>query len=227
MYWDDYGYLLSKNKFSENSVIAEIFTENHGKVSGIIYGASSKKIRNYLQIGNKLHVNYNFKNENKLGYLKVEIDQIMSPQFFDDRKKLSSILSSISLVKCLTVENQSNSNIFFLLNNFYDFLGSKKWLVNLIFWELNLLKVIGYDLELKKIVNEEIIDGKKLFFVSEKNNKRYVPNFLVENNINEESFDKVLNGFKLVSDYMDKSIFKPNNIPHPKSRIEFLNLLKE
>ena len=53
MYWDDYGYLLSKNKFSENSVIAEIFTENHGKVSGIIYGASSKKIRNYLQIGNK------------------------------------------------------------------------------------------------------------------------------------------------------------------------------
>ena len=227
MYWDDYGYLLSKNKFSENSVIAEIFTENHGKVSGIIYGASSKKIRNYLQIGNKLHVNYNFKNENKLGYLKVEIDQIMSPQFFDDRKKLSSILSSISLVKCLTVENQSNSNIFFLLNNFYDFLGSKKWLVNLIFWELNLLKVIGYDLELKKIVNEEIIDGKKLFFVSEKNNKRYVPNFLVENNINEESLDKVLSGFKLVSDYMDKSIFKPNNIPHPKSRIEFLNLLKE
>ena len=227
MYWDDYGYLLSKNKFSENSVIAEIFTENHGKVSGIIYGASSKKIRNYLQIGNKFHVNYNFKNENKLGYLKVEIDQIQSPQFFDDRKKLSCILSSISLVKSLTVENQSNSNIYFLLNNFYDFLGSKNWLVNLIFWELNLLKIIGYDLELKKIVNDETVDGKKFYFVSEKNVKRYVPNFLVENNINEKSFDNVLNGFKLVSDYMDKSIFKPNNIPHPKSRIEFLNLLKE
>ena len=227
MYWDDYGYLLSKNKFSENSVIAEIFTENHGKVSGIIYGASSKKIRNYLQIGNKFHVNYNFKNENKLGYLKVEIDQMLSPQFFDDRKKLLCILSSISLIKSLTVENQSNSNIYFLLNNFYDFLGSKNWLVNLIFWELNLLKIIGYDLELKKIVNAETVDGKKLYFVSEKNNKRYIPNFLVENNINEKSFDNVLNGFKLLSDYMDKSIFKPNNIPHPKSRVEFMNLLKE
>ena len=227
MYWDDYGYLLSKNKFSENSVIAEIFTENHGKISGIIYGASSKKIRNYLQIGNKFHVNYNFKNENKLGYLKIEIDQILSPQYFDDRKKLSCILSSISLVKSLTVENQTNSNIYFLLNNFYDFLGSTNWLINLIFWELNLLKILGYDLELKKIVNKEIVDGKKLYFVSEKNIKRYVPNFLVENNLNETNFDNVLNGFKLVSDYMDKSIFKPNNINHPKSRIEFLNILKE
>ena len=146
MYWDDYGYLLSKNKFSENSVIAEIFTENHGKISGIIYGASSKKIRNYLQIGNKFHVNYNLKNESKLGYLKIEIDQILSPQYFDDRKKLSCILSSISLVKSLTVENQTNSNIYFLLNNFYDFLGSTNWLTDLIFWELNLLKILGYEL---------------------------------------------------------------------------------
>ena len=73
MIWSDSGYLLSKNKFGENSVIAEFYTENHGKISGLIYGATSKKIKNYLQIGNKFHINYNSKNENKLGYLNVEI----------------------------------------------------------------------------------------------------------------------------------------------------------
>ena len=31
MIWSDYGYLLSKNKFGENSLIAEFFTQNHGK----------------------------------------------------------------------------------------------------------------------------------------------------------------------------------------------------
>ena len=46
MIWDDSGFLLSKNRYNENSVIAEIYTENHGKVSGIIFGATSKKIRN-------------------------------------------------------------------------------------------------------------------------------------------------------------------------------------
>jgi len=122
MIWSDYGYLLSKNKFGENSIITEFFTENHGKISGIIYGATSKKIRNYLQIGNKFHINYNFKNENKLGYLNVEIEKILTPIFFDDKKKLSCIVSSMSLVKLLTVDNQSNINIFYLINDFYNFL---------------------------------------------------------------------------------------------------------
>ena len=63
MNWNDSGFLLSKNKYNENSIIAEIFTENHGKCSGIIFGASSKKIKNYLQIGNMLHINHNYKNE--------------------------------------------------------------------------------------------------------------------------------------------------------------------
>ena len=46
MIWDDTGYLISKNKYSENSLIVELFTKNHGKVSGIVYGGSSKKIKN-------------------------------------------------------------------------------------------------------------------------------------------------------------------------------------
>ena len=29
MIWDDSGYLLSKNKYNENSLIAEVFTKNH------------------------------------------------------------------------------------------------------------------------------------------------------------------------------------------------------
>ena len=49
MIWQDKGYLLSKNQYQENSSIAEFFTKNHGKVGGFIFGASSKKIKNYLQ----------------------------------------------------------------------------------------------------------------------------------------------------------------------------------
>ncbi len=52
MIWDDKGFLLSKFKYSENSVIADFFTTEHGKSSGIIFGASSKRIKGYLQIGN-------------------------------------------------------------------------------------------------------------------------------------------------------------------------------
>ncbi len=227
MLWSDCGYLLSKNKFGENSMIVEFFTENHGKISGIIYGATSNKIRNYLQIGNKLHINYNSKNENKLGYLTIEIEKILSPLFFEDKKKLSCILSSMGLVKLLTVDNQSNPNIYKLIGDFYTILENKNWINKLIFWELELLKLIGYDLELKNIVTEEIIDDKKLYFVLNNNEKKYIPNFLVEKNNEVDDFNQIFNGLKLIGDYLDKSILRPNNISHPKSRIEFLNSIKE
>ena len=227
MIWSDCGYLLSKNKFGENSIIAEFFTENHGKISGVIYGATSKKIRNYIQIGNKFHINYNSKNENKLGYLNIEIEKILTPLFFEDKKKLSCIVSSMSLVKLLTVDNQSNVNIYKLIEDFYNFLENKNWINKLIFWELELLKLIGYDLELKNIVKEEIIDDKKLYFVSNSDEKKYIPNFLVEKNNEVVDFNQMFSGLKLISDYLEKSILRPNNISHPKSRIEFLNVIKE
>ena len=32
MIWDDTGYLLSKNRYNENSLIAEIYTKHHGNL---------------------------------------------------------------------------------------------------------------------------------------------------------------------------------------------------
>ena len=80
---------------------------------------------------------------------------------------------------------------------------------------------------LKNIVNEEIIDGKKLYFVSNNHEKKYVPNFLVEKNNEVVDFNQMFSGLKLINDYLEKSILKPNNISYPKSRIEFLNTIKE
>ena len=56
MKWEDEGYLLSKKKFKENANIINVFTNSFGKVSGIVYGGNSRKIKNYLQISNKIFV---------------------------------------------------------------------------------------------------------------------------------------------------------------------------
>jgi len=52
MHWTDEGYLLSKNNFSENSIIIEAFTLKHGRYTGIVYGGSSRKQKSNFQIGN-------------------------------------------------------------------------------------------------------------------------------------------------------------------------------
>lgn len=226
MNWDDNAYLVSKNRYSENSIIAEVFTENHGKISGIIFGGTSKKIKNYLQIGNKVYVNYNTKNSTRIGYFKIEILKPFTPLYFDNSKKLSCISSAMNLIKLLTAEAQSNIDIFDLINNFFEILKSKHWIKEYIFWELELVKLLGYDLELKKMVEKEIVNEQTKYFVKSSKETKIVPNFLIEDTENETDLNDLLKGLKLVSDYLEKSILKPNNINLPSSRLYFVNLLK-
>ena len=226
MNWTDQSFLLSKNRYSENSIIAELYTENRGKVSGIIFGGTSKKIKNYLQIGNKLHVNYNSKNDSRMGYLKIEILNAYSPLYFDHKQKLSCITSAMNLVKILTAERQTNNNVFLLIENLYKLLNHKHWLKEYIFWELDLLKLLGYDLELENLVEKNLEDSKTVYFANTQNEKKYVPNFLIEKNLIVSDINILLSGLKLVGDFLDKTILKPNNINHPNSRIIFINSLK-
>ena len=225
MNWNDVGYLLSKNRYNENSLIAEIFTEKHGKTSGIIFGGTSKKIKNYLQIGNKLDTNFNSKSENRIGYFKVEILKAFSPNYFDNSNKLYCISSAMSLIKILTAESQKNEGIYNLINDFYKLLEKSDWLKKYIFWELDLLSTIGFNLDLKKIVSKEFIDNKILYVAKSSTDKKIVPNFLVEKNDKSENIKDLLDGLKLVGDFMDKTILKPNNVNYPISRNHFINSL--
>ena len=226
MNWDDNAYLISKNRYSENSIIAEVFTKNHGKISGIIFGGTSKKIKNYLQIGNKIHVNYNTKSPTRIGYFKIEILQALTPLYFDENQKLSCITSAMNLIKLLTAEAQSNKEIFLLVDNFFEILTSDNWIKEYIFWELELLKLLGYDLELKNMVEKEVVDEKVNYFVKSSTEKKTIPNFLIDKSDKHIDLKNLLKGLKLVSDYLEKSILKPNNLNLPSSRTYFINLLK-
>ena len=226
MDWDDTGFLISKNKYSENSLISEFYTKSHGKISGIVFGGTSKKIKNYLQIGNQLYLNYKSKSDNRLGYFKLEIQKVYSPIYFEYPQKLSCITSAMSLIRLLTAESQSNIKIFDLIEKFYLILSNDEWLKDYIFWELELLKTIGFDLELNNLSTKELVDDKMVYVVKSKTEKKIIPNFLVDKKIIVDDLNTLLNGLKLVSDFLEKTILKPNNLNYPISRTQFINSLK-
>ena len=226
MTWDDEGFLISKNKYSENSLIVEIFTKNHGKTSGIIFGGTSRKIKNYLQLGNQLHVNYSSKTENKIGNFKIELLKAYAPIFFNNYRKLLCIFSALQLIKILTAESQKNIKIYGLIENFYILLKKENWIRNYIFWELELFKIIGYDLELKNLVKKELINNEVKYLVKSTKEKKIVPNFLIDNNQDFLNEEILIDGLRLVGDYLEKSILRPNNINYPLSRLRFLNTFK-
>ena len=223
----DQGFLINKFKYNENSIIADFYTKQSGKTSGIIFGGTSKKIKGYLQIGNYFHLNLNSKNETRVSSIKAEIIKAYTPIYFNNQKKLYSIISAMSLIKNLTPENENNFDIFNLIQNFFNLLEKNNWLKNYINWELKLLKYLGYDLNLKNIVEKEIVNNKEVFYVKSSKQKKTVPNFLVNENIEKVEYFEILRGFTILSSYMEKNIFTPNNLKIPIQRMEFENLLNK
>ena len=161
-----------------------------------------------------------------MGYFKIEIQDALSPLYFDNNQKLSCISSAMNLVRLLTAESQKNIKIFTLLEDFYLLLNSENWIKSYIFWELELFKSLGYDLDFENLVDEKIIDNKKQYISKSSTEKRIIPNFLIEKNNSNEDMNSLLTGLKLLSDYLEKSILKPNNLNQPLSRMQFINSLK-
>ena len=226
MFWEDKGYLISKSKYNENNIIAEFYTEFHGKKSGLIFGATSKKIKNYLIIGNKFHLNFNTKNETKIGNFKVEIDKLNTPFYLEDKKRLFCIIYAMNLIKILTVENQENKNIYFLIENFFIFLSSNFWIREFILWELNVLKNIGYDLNFNDYVSNKNTKMDNSYIVKSNNIIKKIPNFLIDKKYENINSSDLYDGLKIVGDFLDKTVLKPNNIHYPASRHNFTNLIK-
>ena len=132
----------------------------------------------------------------------------------------------MNLIKLLTAESQQNLSIYSLIDDFFNLLKKDDWIKDYIFWELELFKALGYDLQFKDLVDKKETGNKYQYVAKSSIQKKVIPNFLIEKTQSTEDIETLKNGLKLVSDYLEKSILKPNNLNQPVSRIQFINTLK-
>ena len=219
MNWEDECYLLSKRKFRENANIINVFTSEKGKVSGIVYGGNSRKIRNYLQISNKLYVSNNSKNENKIGYFKTELIKPISPNYFNDKEKTSALTSLCALLNSLLPESQPYKILYESFEKFLDTLNLENWILTYIFFEVNLIKELGFDTNLKNFDNTENNNlNFKNIKIDEFNYE--VPIFLIKQKVpNEISNRLIKKSLFFTRNVLLNKFFLPNNLMFPKSRI--------
>ena len=139
------------------------------------------KIKSFLLIGNLFNVQFNSKNQNRAGYFKVEIEKIYTPHFLEDKIKLNCILYSLNLVKILTVENQSNINLYEQFNKLYEILNEEDWIKKFIFWELEVIKLVGYDINFNEYVDINDLKNNKLY-VKTSDGSKEIPFFIKSDN---------------------------------------------
>ena len=219
MNWEDECFLLSKRKFRENANIINVFTSKKGKVGGIVYGGSSRKIRNYLQISNKLIVFNNSKSENKIGYFKTELIKAVSPNYFNDKERTSALISLCSLLNSLLPEGQPYKNIYNSFEKFIDTLNLDNWIILYIFFEINLIKELGYGVNLNSF-NDSSDDIYALKKINIDGYNYEIPNFLISEKIpNEITKLQIKKSLIFTRNILLNKFFIPNNLSFPKSRI--------
>ncbi len=215
MYWTDEGYLLSKNNFDENSLIIEVFTLKHGKYTGIVYGGSSRKQKKNFQVGNKIFLNWKSKGENKSGYFNVELLEPISPFFFDDKKKSALILSATSILKILLPERQLNEKIYRSFEKMLNNLGMKNWIELYIFWELSLIKELGYEIELLSS-NKKDPQNNSIVELNDKHLK--VPRMISENSSEIKNKKEIKEALNFNKNLFIENFIIPNKLRFPLFR---------
>ena len=220
MYWKDEGYLLSKNNISENSIIIEAFTLNHGKCSGIVYGGSSKKLKKNFQIGNKILLNWRSKSEHKIGYFNTELIKPISPLFFDDKKRSVCVLAATSILKILLPERQINKKIFYSFEKLLNNLNDSRWINLYILWELSLIKELGFEIDFLKKGNH-LNETKKSIEI---NNKYFrIPSLLTEKKMLKVTKFQIREALEFNRSLIMENFIIPNQLRFPLSR----NLLEK
>ncbi len=227
MNWEDECFLLSKTKFRENANIINVFTLERGKVSGIVYGGNSRKIRNFLQISNKLFVINNSKSENRIGYFKTELIKPVIPIYFDDKEKSSALISICALLNILLPDSQPYKNIYQLLEKFLEIINFDNWIISYIFFEINIIKELGYDTNLSSF--SKSYDNKSNLIKLKIDGYTYeVPSFLITQKIPSE-IDNFLIKKSLTfnRNVLMNKFFTPNNLIFPRSRIILENYFND
>ena len=133
---------------------------------------------------------------------------------------LFELIEIFLILMFLDIDDLDSSLIMFSLISF------DEWIKEYIFWELELLKILGYDLELNEFVNKKNVNNEIVYVTKNINNMKIVPNFLINRDESVIDLKILINGLKLVGDFMDKNILKPNNLNHPLSRNYFISSIK-
>ncbi len=219
MIWEDECYLLSKKKFRENASIINIFTQKKGKIDGIVFGGTSRKVKNYLQISNKLFVSHTSKSENKIGYFKTELIKPISPLYFNDKERTSALISICSLLNILLPDSQPNKKIYNSFEKLINSINLENWIFLYIWFEINLIKELGYDTNLTEHKNL-FRDDKQLIKIKIDGYNYEIPNYLIKKEIPFKLTNFLIRkSLYFTRQVMQNKFFIPNNLLFPKSRI--------
>lgn len=229
MEWQDSAIILSVRPHGETGGVVSVLTEKYGRTAGYIYGATSTRSRGVLEIGNIVNARWQAKGEGQLGTFTLELEKSHTADVLDDPAKLTALQSACVLADKTLPEREKHPAVYAGLGALLGSFSGDLWAASYIFWEIGLLRELGFGLDLSKCVSTGAVDN--LIYVSPrsgcavsaaageiyKEKLLHLPPFLR----GEARFEDgdILDGLKLTGHFLLHRVFAQSNANLPEARL--------
>ena len=167
---NDNCFLLHQRSYGETSIIADVFTQNSGKISFLAKGAKKPKSKffGYLVPFQKLKITYSGRSELKT---LTSIDRDLANNTNTFSKMSYSLLYINELLIKLLPKDAKHEELFALYDEFLEKINKNNNLeISLRRFELDLLDMLGYGFDYESEIdsNEPIEEEATYVFVSQR-----------------------------------------------------------
>jgi DNA repair protein RecO (recombination protein O) len=235
MEWTDEGIVLGVRRHGEASAIVELLTRDHGRHLGLARGASSARMRPWLQPGNGVRAVWRARLDEHLGTYAIEGLRLRAAGLLGSSHAVYGVTHLASLARLLP-ERDPHADIYDMLERTLDdFEDAGEAAVHLIRFELAMLAELGFGLDLHTCAaTGETTD---LVYVSPKSGGAVsraagepwrdrllrLPPFLREESPHTWSDQDLLDGFQLTGLFLLRHVLEPRGQSHSDARGGFIH----
>ncbi len=237
MEWHDSGIVLSLRPHGETSVIATLLTSRYGRHAGLVHGGRGRAMSGTLQVGNAVRAHWRARLPEHLGSFVIESERAVASALFPDPLRLACLASACALCETALAERHPYRALYDATVALGDLLveGSSHWEAAYVRWELGLLDILGYGLDIGRCAVTGV--GGDLAWVSPRTGRAVsaragepwkerllvLPGFLA--GAPRAGPDDIRAGLKLTGHFLERHLLNPGGAEMPAARERLVDML--
>ena len=229
MHFTDEGYIINMRRHGERGLILSLVSREHGKVTGFVRGAISKKNLSTFQLGNLIEFSAYARVDDNMLALRVELKTSFAAYFLADVDKLRVLTSFCALSDSCMPELQNLERFYYYIKSFFNFIDEESWLTHYSYFEYYLMEFLGVGLDLSECAATGATEN--LEYISPKTGKAVCaeagypyrnrlykyPHYIVEQNY-QPTAEELINLLDLTEFFLYKNFFATHNLKFPECR---------
>jgi len=228
--WCESAIVLAARPHGESSVVATLLTASYGAHAGLVQAARGRK-GGGIQPGNRVTARWRARLSEHLGSFTIEAEANGAAALMDRPLRLSALQSACSLVAVSAPEREPHPGLYEATSALIDALPQEAWDAAYVAWEVGLLRLLGFGLDLERCAATGSND--MLRYVSPRTGRAIsdsaaepwrdkllkLPGFLIGQGTAEPL--EILDGLVLTGHFLERVAFAATHSPLPAARLRF------